>query len=423
MSITIIRQGVTFSSFEFYNVFLREIALFYKDNKHEEISFSLINRGDSDVAYNKYRIDGNTIPLLLNIFEQLAAYQKKEIRFELQNINGHSKYLGTADVLSFLQNSNFFDIALRYGHNYSKLNPKYSIVNINKDILPQKKYEIKFEIDCFSVTQDDNLLEELKSLNDEEKRDKLVEYYMFKVDEKFSKLYNLFDDNKSFLENKTSIIDYRKFYIHILPELITNGVLHSNANTFASLYNDGYKTKISVSDNGIGFEQSMIKKQNLGFYQRNILKEELNKKSNFNINSNYLVNLHSIFEILYFSMLKNRLGLFDLICNVILKLDGIFRIHTENTQIILSKRINETIVNLYKKRKEIIKLHDEELLGKINIDELKTSMDVLSIQARDLFIDFYTEVLGKYNKDVKFSSIRFFPVRFRGVHIEVEIPN
>jgi|GEM_PF-1017094 len=423
MSITIIRQGITFSSFEFYNVFLKDIALFYKNRKDEEISFSLINTGDNDISYNKYRIDGNTIPLLLNIFEQLSAYQKKAIKLELLNIAGHNKFLGTTNVLSFLTNSNFFDIALRDGQNYSKLNPKYSIVGINKDILPQKKNEVKFEIDCFSLTQDDNLLEELKNLNEEEKRDRLVEYYIFKVEEKFSKLYNLFDDNKNFLENKTSIIDYQKFYIHILPELITNGVLHSKANTFASLYNDGYKTKISVSDNGIGFEQSMDKKQNLGFYQRNMLKEELNKKSNFNINSNYLIHLHSIFEILYFSMLKNRLGLFDLICNVILKLDGIFRIHTENTQIVLSKRINETVINLYKKRKEIIKLHDEELLGKINSDELKISMDILSIQARDLFTDFYTEVLGKYNKDVKFSSIRFFPVRFRGVHIEVEIPN
>ena len=65
MSITIIKQGVTFTSFEFYNVFLKEIALFYKENKNDNISFSLINPTDDDVAYNKYKIDGNTVPLLL----------------------------------------------------------------------------------------------------------------------------------------------------------------------------------------------------------------------------------------------------------------------------------------------------------------------------------------------------------------------
>ncbi|WP_407487794.1 hypothetical protein [Elizabethkingia anophelis] len=423
MSITIVKQGVTFTSFEFYNIFLKEIALFYKDNKQEKISFSLIDNRDNDIPYNKYRIDGNTLPLLLNIFEQLSSYHKEGVGLKLQNIIGHDKNLGTQDLISFLTNSNFFNIAQRQDQNYSKLEPSYPIIDIDKNLLPSKKLDSKFEIDCFSLTQDDSLRFELDGLNDEEKRDKLVEYYMFKVEKKFSKLFPELSISKNFLQNTTNIIDYKKFYIHVLPELITNGVLHSGANTFASLYKDLYKTKISVSDNGIGFNQSMDNKKNLGFYKRNRLKEELSKKNTFNINPSYLTHLHSIFETLYFSMLKNRLGLFDLICNVILMLDGVFRIHTENTQLILSKRVNDTIVKLYNKRKQIIKLHDEKLLEKISDEELNSQMELLSSQALGLFVDFYVQTLGKYTRDVKFSSIRFFPVRFKGVHIEVEIPN
>jgi hypothetical protein len=104
-------------------------------------------------------------------------------------------------------------------------------------------------------------------------------------------------------------------------------------------------------------------------------------------------------------------------------LDGTFRIHTENTQLVLSKRINNIIVKLYNKRKEIIKLHDEKLLDKISDEYLNSQINVLSEEALSLFINFYEQILEKYNKDVKFSSIRFFPVRFKGVHIEVEIPN
>lgn len=423
MPIAIIKQGKTFTSFEFYNVFLKEIALFYKDKLKENISFSLINTTDNDVAYNKYRIDGNTLPLLLNIFEQLSSYQKTGIKLDLQNVYGHNKSLGTYELISFLNNSNFFNIAQRNSQNYLKLEPSYPIVDIGNTPLPSQNSNSTFEIDCFSLSQDDNLRLELDGLTEEEKRDKLVEYYMFKVEKRFSKLFPEFNSSKNFLQNTSNIIDYRKFYVHVLPELITNGVLHSGANTFASLYKDMYKTKISVSDNGIGFNESLNSKENLGFYKRDRLKKELSRKNNFNINSSFLIHLHSIFETLYFSMLKNRLGLFDLICNVILMLDGTFRIHTENTQLVLSKRITDTILKLYNKRKEIVKLHDEKLLGKINSEQLNIQMEILSSHALGLFLDFYEQILEKYSKDVRFSSVRFFPVKFKGVHIEVEIPN
>lgn len=421
MSIKLLRPGITFTTFEFYNVFLKDVALFYK-NGNKNISFSLTD--SEDIAYSKYRIDGNSLPLLLNIFEQLSVYEEKSLPFKFENVRGHDTFLGTDIVISFLKNSNFFEIAMRLGNNYEKLFPRTPILEIPnlKEIMTYNQKD-SYEIDCFSLDLDFELKSKISNKNEEEKRDILVEYYMFKVEERFSKLYNRIEDNRSFLQNSTNILDYRKFYLHILPELITNGVLHSGANTFASLYNDGFKTKISVSDNGVGLQKSMEAKTNYGFYTQQKLTSELEKVGKFNINQNFLNTLHLIFETLYFSMLKNRLGLFDLIGNVVLKLDGVFRMHTENTQIVLSKRINEILVKLYNKRKEIIRQHDDNLLEKISKDELNENMNKLSEEALRLFVDFYTNVISNYSKDVKYSSVRFYPVKFKGVHIEVEIPN
>ncbi len=421
MSIKILRSGITFTTFEFYNIFLKDVALFYK-NGDKNISFSLTD--SEDIAYSKYRIDGNSLPLLLNIFEQLSVFEGKGLPFKIENVRGHDKFLGTDTVVAFLKNSNFFDIAMRLGNNYEKLFPRSPILEIpNLKEFVAYNQNTSYEIDCFSLDLDLELKSKISSKNEEEKRDILVEYYMFKVEDRFSKLYNKIEDNRSFLQRSTNILDYKKFYLHILPELITNGVLHSGANTFASLFNDGFKTKISVSDNGVGLQKSMETKTNYGFYSPRKLTSELEKVGKFNINQNFLNTLHLVFETLYFSMLKNRLGLFDLIGNVVLKLDGVFRMHTENTQIVLSKRINEILVKLYNKRKEIIRQHDDSLLEKISKDELNENMNKLSEEALMLFVDFYTNVISNYSKDVKYSSVRFYPVKFRGVHIEVEIPN
>ena len=421
MPITILRPGTTFTTFEFYNVFLKDVALFYK-NGNNNISFSLTD--SEDIAYSKYRIDGNSLPLLLNIFEQLSVFEGKSLPFKIKNIKGHDTFLGTDSVISFLKNSNFFEIAMRLGNNYEILFPKAPILQIPnlKEIITYNQ-KGSYEIDCFSLDLDIELKSKISNKNEEEKRDILIEYYMFKVEDRFSKLYNKIESNNSFLQNSTNILDYKKFYLHILPELITNGVLHSGANTFASLFNDGFKTKISVSDNGVGLQKSLESKTNFGFYIPRKLTSQLEKIGKFNINQNFLITLHLIFETLYFSMIKNRLGLFDLIGNVVLKLDGVFRMHTENTQVVLSKRINVILVKLYNKRKEIIRLHDDSLLEKISKEEFNENMIKLSEDALRLFVEFYTNVISNYSKDVKFSSVRFYPVKFKGVHIEVEIPN
>ena len=39
------------------------------------------------------------------------------------------------------------------------------------------------------------------------------------------------------------------------------------------------------------------------------------------------------------------------------------------------------------------------------------------------FLKLYSNLCDKYNNDYRYSSIRFYSVKFKGVHIEVEIPN
>ena len=44
------------------------------------------------------------------------------------------------------------------------------------------------------------------------------------------------------------------------------------------------------------------------------------------------------------------------------------------------------------------------------------------LDGENLFLELFQSTLKKYSEDVKFSAIRTYNVRFKGVHIEVEIP-
>src|SRR5690606_37725741 len=88
----------------------------------------------------------------------------------------------------------------------------------------------------------------------------------------------------------------------------------------------------------------------------------------------YLENLIDIFEVLYYSSLKERKGLFDLMLNVVLKSDGYFRLHTNNCQIIISNRIFKYITSLNELRHQILEIHNLFELEKISTEEYKKSI-------------------------------------------------
>jgi len=406
--ISIIKNDITFSPYKFYSDFLESVSKYYSIESAIP-SFKLVENGDQKIYNSNYRIDPITIPLLLSLFEQLQKFHKFPVELLLYN------NIATIELLDFLYGSNFFYLC---GDN---LNPTYpkgrKIASFNDGFISNlegKNQRSEHKVRAYSL-DDDNLNVSLDSFEKEDdKRDFLISHYTYKVREHFEEL--LFENQ--------STLSYHNTYIDILSELITNGVLHSKSQTFALMFVDRFKTKFSISDNGIGFEASMQLKESTFYYTYNDLKSILiDKKISINISVKIIQNLYSIFETLYYSSIKDRKGLFDLMINVVLNSKGYFRLHTENCQVIISNRMMDELVDLETCRKEIYELHDKYLKKSIEDVIYRENLIVLSIQMRNSFIKFFEKAIDKYNSDIKFSSLRFYKVKFRGVHIEVEIPN
>lgn len=409
--ISILKNNATLTTYIFYTEFLEDVANSYSDIKSEsKVFFKLFENGDEYIYNSHYRIDPITIPLLLSLLEQLSKFHKNKLDLLLYN------NLATNEVLEFLFRSDFFYIC---GDNKNPTYPKgRNILNYNDNYIGNFKGKIQrveHKVRSYSL-DDDNLVKELKNYDSEDsKRDFLISHYTYKVREHFEEL--LFDNiNTNELHN---------VYIDILSELITNGVLHSKSNTFALMFVNKFSTKFSISDNGIGLEKSMELKKESIFYIPNALKKELVAKHNdlSNIPKKILNDLYAIFETLYYSSLKDRKGIFDLMINVVLNSKGYFRLHTENCQVIISNRMMDELVILEKYRKIIYNIHNDYLLKVISEDDFKSALKENSAQIKAGFIDLFNKAISKYNSDIKYSSLRFFKVKFKGVHIEVEIPN
>jgi len=410
MNIPILKENKTFSPYIFYTEFLKDISLAYKAHPNSKIQFTLTDGGDISFFESTYRIDPITIPLLLSISEQLGKFHNESIDLILYNNRG------TVDVLEFLYLSDFFYIS---GNNKNSQFPLgHSIYNFDENYLgvfKGKNIRTQHKVRAYSLL--DKNIENLIALceKDEEKlRDLLVENYTYVVKEHFSVL--LYDNE--FTSNQHNL------FINILSELITNGVIHSKSTTFSLMFVDRFKTKFSISDNGIGFSESMKLKIRTSYYKPYILTELLKKRNDFkNINDRIVNNLISIFEALFFSFMKNRRGIFDLMINVVLNAKGYFRLHSENSQIIISNRMKDQLIPLYNLRESIYECHSEFAMQLVGEEKYQESLNLLFEESLERFCDFYLSVQSKFHSDIQYSSIRFYSVKFRGVHIEVEIPN
>jgi hypothetical protein len=406
--ITVIKNNISLTPYKFYTDFLVDIASSYSDDP-EQVSFKLFENGDEFIYNSYYRIDPITIPLLLSLLEQLSKYHKNKIELFLYN------NLATIEVLKFLHRSDFFYIC---GENRNPTFPLGRNIALYEDgylgLFEGKIQRSEHKVRTYSL-DDDNLLEELKLYQtDEQRRDFLISHYTYKVREHFEEL--LFDN-----EHTDS---FHNTYIDILAELITNGVIHSKSNTFALMFVDRFKTKFSISDNGIGLDTSIKAKLSTFYYQPQSLTKILSERSGImNISEKILNNLYAIFETLYYSSLRDRKGLFDLMINVVLNSKGYFRIHTENCQVIISNRMMDELIELGYYRNEIYNLHSKFSLKLIDEKSYQESVLNLSGLIRSRFVLLFKKSEEKYNSDIKYSALRFFKVRFRGVHIEVEIPN
>jgi len=406
--IPVIKNNISLTPFRFYTDFLLDVARSYSDDS-EQVSFKLFENGDDFIYDSRYIIDPITIPIFLSLLEQLSKFHKNKIDLLLYSNPA------TIEVLKFLKRSDFFYLC---GENRNPIYPiGRKIVNFDEGFLGSfegKMQRSEHKVRAYSL-QDDSLLEELRLyLTDEQKRDFLISHYTYKVREHFEEL--LFDNEHT--------LPFHNTFIDILSELITNGVIHSGSNTFALMFVDRYKTKFSISDNGIGLRTSMNAKIATFYYKPLLLTITLTKQTAIsNISEKILQNLYAIFETLYYSSLRDRRGLFDLMINVVLNSKGYFRIHTENCQVIISNRMMDELNELSSYRNEIYSMHSKFFLKLIDQKQYEESILKLSDLIRSSFIKLFKKSEEKYNSDIKYSALRFFRVTFRGVHIEVEIPN
>lgn len=404
--VSILNNNEKLTTYAFYSRFLKDVALEIRE--HNDISFKLVENGDDLIYDSSYSIEPITIPLLLSLCEQLSKFYNKPIDLSLFN------NLATQKVLNFLYKSDFFYIAgnnenpyFPKGRNLLKFQEKYLGDFISVDPRPEHR------IRCYSLV-DHNLSDHLENYSTEDdKRDFLISEYVYIVREHFQEL--LFDNS--------STADRIELYVEILSELITNGVLHSKSNTFALMFVNKFATKFSISDNGIGFAESLKNKKGDSLYQPFQLKEKLDKLSLIKLNKKIEENLTFIIETLYYSSLKDRKGLFDLMLSVVLNSKGYFRLHCENAQIIISNRMSKELQELSELRAKLFDFYRKILINNNSQDFYIKEMQEIKDCLQQKFVYLYMNICQKYNDDFRYSSIRFFNVRFRGVHIEVEIPN
>lgn len=403
--IPIIDSNITFTPLIFYTEFLNKLAKFYTGKPEEEITFKLFENGDNEIYSSTYRIDPIAMPLLLSIIEQLSKFHKKPLRLLLNN--NHA----TSSTLEFLYRANFFKtIGGRDSNNFSGNN----LLSFNEQYLGAfHGKEIRKDHLIRSYRKDDYTDIDFSTNDDLVLRDEINSLTTYYVQEHFRDL----------LYDNLNTINYHNTYIDILSELITNGVMHSGSTTYAMMFVDKNKTKFSISDNGIGLKKSLDLKSNFPFYyKKHEFRNSLNTKES-SFSGTYINNLIDIFEALFYSSLKEREGLFDLMMNVVLKSEGYFRLHTDNCQIIISNRIFKYISSLYEIRKDILNTHILYEIAKLLEKDYEQQILVHKLKIKDVFQKMFSRTIEYYSEETRYSSIRFYNVKFRGVHIEVEIPN
>ncbi|WP_202703891.1 ATP-binding protein [Flavobacterium sp. UGB4466] len=403
--VPILLNNKAFTPFHFYSSFLGSVASFYRQFPQEKITFFLIGEDEKESFFHTYYFDPISIPLFLSLADQLSKFHKESITLQLYNTHSTKK------VLAFLDRSDFFKISGDF-HKFHK-----NILSFNKDFLgffDSNKQRPEHKVRFYSLNEG-VITNSISTLPPEQQRDYLIEYYTYKVKDHFEVILNESSNNKEIVFD----------YVQILSELITNGVLHSKSDVYALMFTDKERTCFSISDNGIGLFESLKSKQiqtvNTN-YKLFDLYNELFDTIPLNVDKKIKESFYSIFEALYYSILKDRKGLFDLMTTVVLNSDGYFRLHNHNAQIIISLRMMRELYVLVKLRGQIYDCHQKYISKVIDRNEFEETFSKLTLHVRDEFKKLITNIISNYNSDVKYSSIRLFEVRFKGVHIEVEIP-
>lgn len=328
------------TSFEFYNQTLPSLHHFFNERPSGEILFDF-----SGIDF----INPLVVPNILACAVILKEYFKEPVELFIP---------WKPKLLSYLHDIKFLEISRT--HKLFYLDEKY-IGGFKIDSIDKECKTHAFDYG----TSLEKIYYEL------EKSKKIIEF-IFK--DKFSAKAEKFDN-----------------LMEILCEIIQNGCSHSKSMCFATFQtnlgrNVKYKKAfLSVSDCGIGFYKSIYNKINKGEYSAKFVTNDVflgldDKKER---------DILSILEAIFFRQHENIDGLYDVITRI-LNQNGVVRIHSNTTQLILTKSNFEEFLKDKKLIFEYFNRKFEELIN---------------------------------NKlQIKYSPVRKNEANFRGVHIELEVP-
>lgn len=376
----------TYTPYLFYTETLDQLHIHYKKKGTEIPEFSLM--------FTNY-LDPMVVPLITQLGVYLKIHHEDALILLLSNTTE------TSNLLNFLEGIDFFKIVGDYDNpNWTKSRDLYNFserylgaydIVVNQEIRKEHKLRVYDPTDnSISI-----ILNEKSS--DIDKRDRLLDYFSIIVDQDFGELFN----------DKESISDNKYIFNEIVAELLTNGIFHGKSTVSALMHTRKDKTSLSIADIGGGFTKSIKNKQQC-FSNDKVFRE----KYEILRNDDFV----SIFDTLLYSFQNNRRGLFDLIILVVCRSIGVFRIHNNSCQLILTSRY----LGELEKLGELRELFYEEINSEVINDKI---IEGLREETKDILSRMIEMTQKFYSDNYKFSTSRMFKVCFPGVHIEVEIVN
>ena len=177
--------------------------------------------------------------------------------------------------------------------------------------------------------------------------------------------------------------DEMENYKTLLAEIITNAILYSSSLCYALLYSDRHKTMLSICDVGRGFHYSLIKRRESSTYPIEKVEEFAHYKEIYREKYSIykLEDFFDIMEVLFYSELQARINLFFL-KNLVVNSGGVLRIHSRDVQVIFNTK---------------------------NCKECNKSI-----------IDCMGCLLSRMSSVLRYSPVKFFRSKLKGVQIEVE---
>ena len=393
----------------FYNVVLSEVSDYYHSDTFNK------SKQPPTLAIREFSfIEATVLPLILCLGVHLHKYHKCKIKIILSDDPEIKK------LISFLLHSRFIHIATQKDNDYDgqgKFQSGAGVFEVDErwiGDLGRLSMSDSHQIRRYTL-ENPHLQFMLGGIEKpERKRDYLLDVFEEAIGRHFRKVFagQISDYDKT---NYDPIEDD-------IAELITNSLFHSDSDCFVFLQANRFKISYGVADIGIGFNESMVKKEDTPFYKKEEVTQLLECIKIPHITEEVRKDIFSVFSALYFSLLKAREGLIDLIFDIVLNFNGSFHIHNVSSRITFSTNHQKEIQALYDLRVDIYNSLMENNVESLN--DFKNEQLINNIKKiRLLLVAIAQSYVEEFNKDLRNSSLKVYKTKFPGVHIEVEIPN